>query len=76
MLWFGIMTGGRAGLGVVAREGLYYPDAGDDRAANVRAFAAAARGARETARLFRTKGNAASARFYEDQAVRLERTLD
>lgn len=76
VLWFGRMTAGLPGKGVVERGGDYYPEAGDDRNANVQAFNAAAAGARAVSRLFAGMGNKRSARFYADEATRLARTLD
>ncbi len=76
VLYFGAMSAGRPGPGVVERGGDFYPTAGGDREANVQAFRAAVAGARTAARRFRAQGNAPSARYYDAEAQRLERTLD
>ncbi len=76
VLYFGVMSAGRPGAGVVERGGDFYPQAGADREANVQAFRAAASGARAAARRFRTQRNMASARYYDAEAERLDRTLD
>ena len=76
VLYFGSMSAGRPGPGVVERGGDCYPLAGGDREANVRAFRAAAGGARAAARRLRAQGNLASARYYDAEAERLDRTLD
>ena len=76
VLYFGSMVQGRPEIGVIERAGDFYPLAGADREANVRAFRAAAEGARTVALRFEEQGNLASARFYRAQIKRLENTLD
>lgn len=85
VLFYGDMTGGRPIEGVVERDGLYREvmtpegerQARDgSRAAHIRVFDVAARGARAAAERFQARGAKPSARFYREQARKLENTLD
>lgn len=85
VLFYGDMTGGRPVEGVIERDGLYRElmspqeqKAADDgqRAPHIKVFDTAARGARAAAARFDARGAKPSARFYREQARKLERTLD
>ena len=76
VLYFGSMIGGRPATGIVERNGDFYPMAGSDREANIRAFRAAGEGTKAAARRFETQGNSPSAKYYNFEAKRLDNTLD
>ena len=88
-LFFGRMVAGRPFSGVMtASDGDWRPawrfdaamkprdDPDGSRQSSVHTFRLAEAGAREASRRFRAGGNAASAKFYDEQARRLAEALD